>query len=376
MEKKIEARIEHLKMIQTNISRMASNSFIVKGWSVTSIGAIYAFWLTSKNNYLLWLILGVTILFWFHDAYYLIRGKEIEMAENDNIKQVNLGRAYLFKKYGIPLMEEVGFEYSIIEFTRAIVDTIEELEDRIRKISSKNIDYNPKDYILKYSEFNDFLSREGNVLRNDYQSPYTVIEAIVRRALEKNKYDEVDIRRLFENIVSQCNRYLGNNFETLTNEIDGRYLENNFPYWLALLEKKYPLRTDMPKIFLSYAYTDQLFTISLFKYFYDNNIYLYVDWMHNGKLKTNSLKDKLISELETSNQILFLRTLSSELKLRGGNHQIRQWCAWEIGCFDYINQYRNNRFFINYYIDSVFPQSDLIDGFKVMTKIRPNVGIE
>ena len=44
MEKKIEARIEHLKMIQTNISRMASNSFIVKGWSVTSIGAIYAFW--------------------------------------------------------------------------------------------------------------------------------------------------------------------------------------------------------------------------------------------------------------------------------------------------------------------------------------------
>jgi len=259
------------------------------------------------------------------------------MAENDNIKQVNLGRAYLFKKYGIPLMEEVGFEYSIIEFTRAIVDTIEELEDRIRKISSKNIDYNPKDYILKYSEFNDFLSREGNVLRNDYQSPYTVIEAIVRRALEKNKYDEVDIRRLFENIVSQCNRYLGNNFETLTNEIDGRYLENNFPYWLALLEKKYPLRTDMPKIFLSYAYTDQLFTISLFKYFYDNNIYLYVDWMHNGKLKTNSLKDKLISELETSNQILFLRTLSSELKLRGGNHQIRQWCAWEIGCFDYIN---------------------------------------
>ena len=72
MEKKIEARIEHLKMIQTNISRMASNSFIVKGWSVTSIGAIYAFWLTSKNNYLLWLILGVTILFWFHDAYYLM----------------------------------------------------------------------------------------------------------------------------------------------------------------------------------------------------------------------------------------------------------------------------------------------------------------
>lgn len=72
MEEKLEARIRHLEMIQTNINRMASNSFKVKGWSVTSIGAMYAFWLTNKNQYLLFLILGVTILFWLHDAYYLM----------------------------------------------------------------------------------------------------------------------------------------------------------------------------------------------------------------------------------------------------------------------------------------------------------------
>lgn len=72
MEKKVETRIEHLKMIQTNIARMSSNSFIVKGWSVTSIGAMYAYWLTKNNRYLLFLILGITILFWLHDAYYLM----------------------------------------------------------------------------------------------------------------------------------------------------------------------------------------------------------------------------------------------------------------------------------------------------------------
>ena len=72
MNNKFEARIEHLKMIQTNIARMASCSFKVKGWSVTSIGAMYAYWLTNKSNYWLWLILGVTVLFWFHDAYYLM----------------------------------------------------------------------------------------------------------------------------------------------------------------------------------------------------------------------------------------------------------------------------------------------------------------
>lgn len=31
MKNEFTARIEHLKMIQTNIARMASNSFIVKG---------------------------------------------------------------------------------------------------------------------------------------------------------------------------------------------------------------------------------------------------------------------------------------------------------------------------------------------------------
>ncbi len=63
MKNEFTARIEHLKMIQTNIARMASNSFIVKGWAVTSIGAMYAYWLTNKNNFLLWIILGATILF-------------------------------------------------------------------------------------------------------------------------------------------------------------------------------------------------------------------------------------------------------------------------------------------------------------------------
>ena len=53
MKNEFTARIEHLKMIQTNIARMASNSFIVKGWAITSIGAMYAYWLTNKNNFLL-----------------------------------------------------------------------------------------------------------------------------------------------------------------------------------------------------------------------------------------------------------------------------------------------------------------------------------
>lgn len=292
------------------------------------------------------------------------------MVENENSKSINLGRAYLLQNYGIPLMKEVGFHTDVIEFIKIVIQIIRKFEDRILNITSEKKEYNKRDYLLARKEILNLLSVEKYNSSNEKD----VITEIVEKTLKNNKGREIDIRRLFENIVIQINRYLGNNFDTLTNEIDGKYSESSFPNWLYQLNSRYPF-SKMPKVFLSHAYTDQLFTISLFKYLYDNGIYLYVDWMHNGKLGTPKLKDKLINELKSSHQILFLRTLNSELKLRGGNNQIRQWCAWEIGCFDYINQSSNNKFYINYYVDNTVPQTEMINGYKVMTGITPNIGI-
>lgn len=68
-----EHKVKHLEMIQAIIERMGKNSFVVKGWSFTSIGALFAFWFSNTSMwYILLLILFVTILFWFHDAYYLL----------------------------------------------------------------------------------------------------------------------------------------------------------------------------------------------------------------------------------------------------------------------------------------------------------------
>lgn len=61
----------HLQMLQDTISRMASNTFLIKGWSITALGAIYTFWITSKSYKILMLIFGLTVFFWFHDTYYL-----------------------------------------------------------------------------------------------------------------------------------------------------------------------------------------------------------------------------------------------------------------------------------------------------------------
>lgn len=67
-----EYYVKHLEMIQAIIERMSNNSFVIKGWSFTSIGSLFAFWFSNTSMwYILLLNFCVTILFWFHDAYYL-----------------------------------------------------------------------------------------------------------------------------------------------------------------------------------------------------------------------------------------------------------------------------------------------------------------
>ena len=63
--------IEHLKMIQDVITRMASNSFSLKGWAVTLVAAIFALtWANVSRGFLLIALIPI-FAFWALDAYYL-----------------------------------------------------------------------------------------------------------------------------------------------------------------------------------------------------------------------------------------------------------------------------------------------------------------
>lgn len=69
----MEKKMKHLEMIQGVINRMASNSFLLKGWAVTLVAGIFA--LSSKDaDKLYFLIAYIPILvFWGLDAYYLLQ---------------------------------------------------------------------------------------------------------------------------------------------------------------------------------------------------------------------------------------------------------------------------------------------------------------
>lgn len=126
------------------------------------------------------------------------------------------------------------------------------------------------------------------------------------------------------------------------------------------------INIERKQTFLSYAYDDKGLTLALFYYFWNNSGFLYVNWMHNG-VNDNGLVTKEILEeaLEKSNQLLFLRTVNSELRIRG-NYSIRQWCAWEIGNFYAKN--KGKKYYTSFY-DKIESSNDMLDTFNPMKEV-------
>ncbi|MES2773884.1 MAG: hypothetical protein V4722_06850 [Bacteroidota bacterium] len=69
-----ESLHKEIDLIQNIISRMAANSFLIRGWYITVLSAIIV---VTRNNFIehfavsYWVIIVVPILFWFLDSYYL-----------------------------------------------------------------------------------------------------------------------------------------------------------------------------------------------------------------------------------------------------------------------------------------------------------------
>jgi hypothetical protein len=70
-----ESKIAHLGFIQGVINRMGTNSFLLKGWSVTLVAAIFA--LSSKDADQKFVLLAYfpVFVFWMLDAFFLHQEK-------------------------------------------------------------------------------------------------------------------------------------------------------------------------------------------------------------------------------------------------------------------------------------------------------------
>lgn len=76
-----EVKIKHLEMIQSVITRLSANSFMLKGWAVTLVAGILALSIKDNPIYLIVSYIPV-ILFWFLDSYYLYLEKRYRALYN------------------------------------------------------------------------------------------------------------------------------------------------------------------------------------------------------------------------------------------------------------------------------------------------------
>lgn len=101
-----EKKIKHLEFIQLTITRMNVNSFLIKGWTITLVAALFALAAKDANvNYVVICYIPIPA-FWILDGYYLsierqyrrlynqvIEKKEDEIDFNMNARRFNEGDA-------------------------------------------------------------------------------------------------------------------------------------------------------------------------------------------------------------------------------------------------------------------------------------------
>lgn len=96
----MEKKINHLEMIQAIITRMNSNSFMLKGWAVTLVAGVFALASKEANKFYFLIAFIPVITFWGLDAYYLLQERLYrslynivrELNENDIDFSMNTNR--------------------------------------------------------------------------------------------------------------------------------------------------------------------------------------------------------------------------------------------------------------------------------------------
>ncbi len=76
-------KIKHLEFIQNIITRMNTNSFQIKTWTVTIVSALLAIFASTKNAWFILAGIFPVLVFWFLDTYYLMQERKFRGLYND-----------------------------------------------------------------------------------------------------------------------------------------------------------------------------------------------------------------------------------------------------------------------------------------------------
>lgn len=78
----------HLEFVHTVINRMAGNSFLLKGWAVAMVAALFALSAKDSNRAYIFIAYFPVVIFWILDGYFLSRERSYRDLYN-HIRQLD-----------------------------------------------------------------------------------------------------------------------------------------------------------------------------------------------------------------------------------------------------------------------------------------------
>lgn len=71
----MENKRKHLEFIQATISRMASNLFFLRCWTISLVAGLFALFVKDANPDYIFVVYFPIIIFWILDGYFLSQGR-------------------------------------------------------------------------------------------------------------------------------------------------------------------------------------------------------------------------------------------------------------------------------------------------------------
>lgn len=111
-----ENKIAHLEMIQGVINRMGSYSFMIKGWAVTLVSALFA--LSVDNYKFVFISLVPILLFWWLDTFFLRQERLFRKLYDDVILKNNSEITFSMdtRSYYVDSSIKIAFSKTLILF--------------------------------------------------------------------------------------------------------------------------------------------------------------------------------------------------------------------------------------------------------------------
>ena len=123
----LQAKIAHLGFIQAIVTRMGLNSFLLKGWSVTLVAAIFALAAKQADRRFVLLAFFPITVFWLLDAFFLHQEKLFRrLYELVDLGKVDSDQFTLDTKgiKGVPGIASVFFSKTLRLFYGSLVGVI------------------------------------------------------------------------------------------------------------------------------------------------------------------------------------------------------------------------------------------------------------